>query len=506
MIRITLFLIAVAILNGSFAQTPTLTIGEEMRFGHTSISRFIGFWGEVGGSYFYATSDKKGWSVYKADKNLVLQKKVDFQDFVIGKIEFNPSTYTEPKGIKAASESIVWGSKVLFVFSIHEEKSKKSTFYVSVLDLETLAPPAAPIEVYTQTSDGTYTPFVVTNSKEAALLIKSSSKGGWNEIRLDSDLKKGNTRTISPDLIKGKASRYLTEDGALIWVLRKCAREDYSTKVCEGSLSVVHMGPNDAEPRVIQELSDKVYKGCESLLDGSTLYLAGVYGDQLSGPATGSFVARYVLGEATLTVDYRAFTADKNTYPGSNEDPEGKNPAELGYDDYKTFDILKGSDGNVYALHQMYSNYMTTRTTNGVMMDVRVDGYGDVMITRASASGKIEWNSRTPLYQSSSYSRGFGASLFSNSQGVYVILNDNPKAVAETNLKGMSYMKRTPDKGDMALYAIRIGDDGSFKHHVLSDYSAEVKYAVNPRAPFRTSNGTLLPILENTIYYPALVR
>jgi hypothetical protein len=87
-----------------------------------------------------------------------------------------------------------------------------------------------------------------------------------------------------------------------------------------------------------------------------------------------------------------------------------------------------------------------------------------------------------------------------------VILNDNPKAVAETNLKGMGYMKRTPDKGDMALYAIRIGDDGSFKHHVLSDYSGKVKYAVNPRAPFRTSNGTLLPILENTIYYPALVR
>ncbi|MFN9394076.1 MAG: hypothetical protein ACK57W_12230, partial [Flavobacteriales bacterium] len=81
MIRITLFLIAVAILNGSFAQTPTLTIGEEMRFGHASLSRFIGFWGEVGGSYFYATSDKKGWSVYKADKNLVLQKKVDFQNF-----------------------------------------------------------------------------------------------------------------------------------------------------------------------------------------------------------------------------------------------------------------------------------------------------------------------------------------------------------------------------------------------------------------------------------------
>ena len=89
---------------------------------------------------------------------------------------------------------------------------------------------------------------------------------------------------------------------------------------------------------------------------------------------------------------------------------------------------------------------------------------------------------------------------------MYVILNDNPKSVAATSLKGMSYMKRTPDKGDMALYAIRVGDDGSFKHHVLSDYSGKVKFAVNPKSPFRLSTGALLPFLENTLYYPALVR
>ncbi|MFO0362047.1 MAG: hypothetical protein ACK500_09475 [Flavobacteriales bacterium] len=504
--HILLLSLAWILFGSTFAQTPTFTIGEEMRFGAAALSRFMGFWGEESGSYFYATSDKKGWSVYKADKYLSLQKKVDFPDFVIGKMELNPSTYTESKGITASSDYYLWGSKVLFVFSIYEENAKKSSFYVSALDLETLAPPATPVEIYSQTSDGRFSPFVVLNTKEAAFLIKSSSKGAWNEIRLDPELKKGNTRTFSPDLINGRASRYLTDDGALIWVQRDCEKEDNYTRVCEGSLSVVYLGLNDSEPRVIQELSDKVYKGCESLLDGSTLYMAGVYGDQLSGPATGSFFARYVLGESALTVDYRAFTADKNTFPGANEDPEGKNPAELGYDDYKTFDILKGSDGNVYALHQMYSNYMGTRTSNGVTMNVRVDGYGDVMITRASAAGKIEWNSRTPLYQSSSYSRGFGASLFSNSDGVYVILNDNPKAVAATNLKGMSYMKRIPDKGDRALYAIRVGDDGSFKHHVLSDYSGKVKFAVNPRLSFHVSNGTLFPILENTIYYPALVR
>lgn len=487
-----------------FAQSTELIIGEQIKLKATKSGRFNGFLGEYDGLYYYMVTPSRGnWSIHEVDADLNEIRKAEFGKTPVGETTSYPDGGSNNKGIHILSSVHMCGDQLLILYYYIVEGQNQQSVYATFLDLQSLETPKAPKVVATFTAKNMMSVEVAWQDDEIALLYRESNDEATYYIKtLDRALNEVTVREVRIDAGYYFNRFCYTLDGSLTLVGRHCEEFNAQINVCDGSFKVYYLEDGSSELQVVQSLDTKTFRECDFLWDGSTYYFASIYAEEPRGKATGTCVLRFNPASGEAATDFREFSEDQNTYPGPNEDSEDKNPAELGYDDYITLEMVKGADGNLYVLHQMRSGYMGQ--LNG--FDRFISGYGDLMITKADNQGKIQWNSRIPLYQSSNDSGHFGASLHNSSSGVAVIFNNSPKAADSDKLKSVRYMKRTPYKGDMALYAMHIQKDGSFKKEVLTAYKKGNKHPISPRNVFHGSAGTFLTNCDYSIAFPVLLR